>query len=219
MFHIPLRHVALGASALIIAGLAGCRHVPTDGSCANHDCGKTAVAKASEIPPTSPVAAPPTPPIVATPAPAPVRVPGTIAIKPVPIENLPPVASERLVPPPEKIEPLTPPPMNIVEKTKPEAAAPSNPTDITARAEFNHSSDYATLTGELSYSPLKNQWRLRYRSIAEEDRYGGSVTLDASTELKEFTSGQFVRVQGEVVDKDSRQTSPRYRVRNVMLVK
>jgi len=87
--------------------------------------------------------------------------------------------------------------------------------DITARPEFAHAEDYSWVVGELSYLPHKNQWRVRYTSIDDEDRYGGSVTLDASHMMDGYKTGQLVRVKGEMVDKDSREPAPKYRVNDV----
>lgn len=56
-------------------------------------------------------------------------------------------------------------------------------------------------------------------SIDEEDRYGGSVTLDAGLQMKPFHNGQLVKVDGTVVDKESREPSPVYHVKDIALVK
>lgn len=87
--------------------------------------------------------------------------------------------------------------------------------DITAKPEFGHASDYSWLTGELAYIPQKDQWRLRFASIDEEDQYGGSVTLDAHAEMQGYQSGQLVRVEGTVIDKDSREVAPKYRLKEI----
>lgn len=91
--------------------------------------------------------------------------------------------------------------------------------DITAKPEYSHASDYTWLVGELHFYPQKNQWRLRYASIDNEDKYGGSVTLEAQQQLKDLQSGQMVRVEGEMIDAESRDASPRYRVKDVIPLK
>jgi hypothetical protein len=90
--------------------------------------------------------------------------------------------------------------------------------DITAKPQFGHAADYAWLTGELWHNSQKDEWRLRFASIDEEDRYGGSVTLDARAELKGYKSGQLVRVDGSLIDPESREIAPKYRVKEVRLL-
>jgi hypothetical protein len=170
---------------------------------------------------------------------------GSIVVKPA---ETAPSSNERLpLPPPPKPSPVLLPPASapaaepntsfkllppVTEKTeaKPvnvppvsgkvdEPPARRSFADITARPEFDHATDYTSLTGELSYLPQKNQWRLRYTSIEDEDRYGGSVTLDAIAQMKGFHSGQLVRVRGEMIDKESRDISPLYRVKEIAPVK
>jgi hypothetical protein len=91
--------------------------------------------------------------------------------------------------------------------------------DITARPEFAHSADYSSLTGTLSFIPQKNQWRLRFASIDEEDRYGGSVTLEGGSKMSDYHDGQIVKVGGAIVDKESREPAPLFRVSDVTPVK
>jgi hypothetical protein len=84
-------------------------------------------------------------------------------------------------------------------------------------AGYYHSADYGTLVGELHYNPRQNTWRLRYASIDEEDRYGGSVTLhNVGREMADFKTGQYVRIEGAVVNKNSREVSPAYTVRDIL---
>ncbi len=88
--------------------------------------------------------------------------------------------------------------------------------DITSRAGMDRAPDYTWLTGELHYNAQKDQWRLRYASIDEEDRYGGSVTLDGcQRQMKDMHTGMMVRVHGSMADTDSREPSPVYRIRDV----
>jgi len=84
-------------------------------------------------------------------------------------------------------------------------------------AGYYHSPDYGTLVGELHHNPRQNTWRLRYASVDEEDRYGGSVTLhNVGREMSEFKTGQYVRIEGAVVNKESREVSPKYTVRDIL---
>ena len=140
-----------------------------------------------------------------------------------PLATLPPVSNERF-----KVSELPPvsmseshvvtsqkPAMEAVKTTsvKNDDVAPRRSfADITARPEFAHDNDYKWLVGELSYVPQKQQWRVRYTSIDDEDRYGGSVTLDASHLMEGFKAGQLVRVEGAMLSPDSREPAPMYRV-------
>ena len=84
-------------------------------------------------------------------------------------------------------------------------------------AGYYHSPDYGTLVGELHYNPRQNTWRLRYASIDEEDRYGGSVSLhNVGREMADYKTGQYVRIEGAVVNKESREVSPAYSVRDIL---
>lgn len=91
-------------------------------------------------------------------------------------------------------------------------------SDITARPGFRHNSDYTELVGEIQYLHTRECWRLRYASVDEEDRYGGSVTLVETGSMDRFKSGQLVRVIGLLVDADSRDPSPTYRVRSIKVL-
>ncbi len=85
--------------------------------------------------------------------------------------------------------------------------------DITARPEFAHAPDYSWLQGELQYIHGHNLWRLRYASVEEEDRYGGGVTLVNPSPMTQFHDGQLVRVEGNIQDTSSRDTT--YAVRTI----
>lgn len=87
--------------------------------------------------------------------------------------------------------------------------------DITASSCYAHAGDYSWLRGELQLIHPRNVWRLRYASVDEEDRYGGSVTLTEAGVMAGFASGQQVRVEGCLVDPSSREPSPAYRVRSI----
>lgn len=90
-----------------------------------------------------------------------------------------------------------------------------NFADITAKSCYDHASDYCWLKGELQFVHSRNVWKLRYASVDEEDRYGGSVTLAETGSMGKFTNGQTVRVEGQLIDVDSREVGPTYRVRSI----
>lgn len=81
-----------------------------------------------------------------------------------------------------------------------------------------HAADFSWIIGELQYSNSKKTWRLRYQNLDSDDSFGGSVTLTGADHLMEqFTSGQLVRVQGEVLD-HGKTLAPRYRVSSINIV-
>ncbi len=240
MFTMTRQRAWLSAGAMLLAGLTGCQHT-------HHNKCSTCDAKSScaaSTPASKPKVEMKSPTDVAN---LPGKATAAPAASPLPINNIPPVSNERYLSPERpQIAPaiLPTPPVVIAEKPKPELTPPVTPAatndapattvippvgkdfaprrsfaDITAKPEFGHASDYSWLTGELSHIPSKNQWRLRFASIDDEDKYGGSVTLDASLELRGFLSGQLVRVEGEVIDKDSRDIAPKYRVKIIAPVK
>ena len=94
----------------------------------------------------------------------------------------------------------------------------SDPVPVAAAAVggYHHSPDYTALVGELHYNPRHDTWRLRYAGVDTEDAHGGSVTLQNVGRLMQgFRTGQTVRVQGELADRDTRELSPAYRVRDI----
>lgn len=90
--------------------------------------------------------------------------------------------------------------------------------DITAHPSFGHAPDYSWLVGELQYVHIRNAWRVRYASVEEEDRYGGSVTLTETGSMADYKNGQIVRVEGQLADPESRDPSPTYRVRTLRVL-
>ena len=91
--------------------------------------------------------------------------------------------------------------------------------DLTAAPCFSHSPDYRCLTGQVEHARTANEWRLRYASVDEEDRYGGSVTLVNAGPTTEFQYGRLARVEGELVRPDAPGLKPEYRVRTLKLLK
>jgi len=87
--------------------------------------------------------------------------------------------------------------------------------DITAKPCYAHADDYSSLSGELELIHPNNIWHLRYASVQDEDRYGGGVTLIDAGPMDQYSSGQCVRVEGRMVDPESRECSPAFRVRSI----
>jgi hypothetical protein len=91
-------------------------------------------------------------------------------------------------------------------------------TDVTAKPGMEHAENYGWLKGELQYLHGSNTWNLRYASVDEEDKFGGSVTLVDMGRQHNFQSGQMVKVEGEVLDPETKPIggqSFKYRVRNI----
>lgn len=102
--------------------------------------------------------------------------------------------------------------ITLTSATEP-AAARRTYADITASPAFGHAPDYTWIVGELQYLHVRNAWRVRYASVDEEDRYGGSVTLVETGSMDKYPkSGQIVRVQGQLINADSKEPSPAFRV-------
>ncbi len=67
--------------------------------------------------------------------------------------------------------------------------------------KVGHADDYAWITGQLFYVHADGGvWVLRYSSIGEEDRYGGSAVLAPVVNMKNYREGDLVSVTGEVLD-------------------
>jgi hypothetical protein len=84
--------------------------------------------------------------------------------------------------------------------------------DITASPCFAKAEDYSWLQGQVEYSRLSKSWRLRYASVDEVDKFGGSVTLTGDTLLDSLKDGQYVRIRGYLPNPETRGMAPAYRV-------
>jgi hypothetical protein len=93
---------------------------------------------------------------------------------------------------------------------KPAEGAPYR--DISSAACFDHADDYAWLAGQVECSRLGHGRRLRYASIDNVDKYGGSVTLQGDSSLERLKDGNFVKVRGHVIDPGDSSTAPAYHV-------
>lgn len=98
-----------------------------------------------------------------------------------------------------------------VEDSTPRAAN----ADVTTQPCFAHDPNYHRLVGVLEYSKIQDAWILRYASVEEEDRYGGSVTLHGSGPMNAFKSRQVVRVEGRLINPDSQQIRPAFQVESI----
>jgi hypothetical protein len=144
------------------------------------------------------------PPVIhGAPAPMTMPVPAPVAVP------VPPLVGNEESTAPQENRPLVLPKIG-------EPASPVRGTGPIGNPSQYHSPDYSILVGELSYNTRLGTWRLRYAAADEEDRYGGSVTLDAvGRQMQDYQHGQRVRVEGALVDPESRGVSPAYRVREL----
>ena len=81
-----------------------------------------------------------------------------------------------------------------------------NPFDLHRRYEgrVSHADDYSKLTGELFFVHTDGgRWVLRYAPISREDRYGGSVVLARDLNMDDFSEGDLVSIEGEVLSDKS----------------
>lgn len=69
------------------------------------------------------------------------------------------------------------------------------------QARVGHEHDYSWITGYLYYVHTNGgRWVLRYASLDQVDRFGGSVVLALAVEMKNYREGDLVCVHGEVLD-------------------
>lgn len=110
--------------------------------------------------------------------------------------------------------------LSPADSAKSQDAAPAlnaaNDAGQTAAIErFGHEPNYRWLVGTLDYSQIQRAWLLRYVSYEEDDRYGGCVTLVGALSANLLKPGKTVRVEGNLIDPDSRQLRPAFQVENM----
>jgi hypothetical protein len=90
--------------------------------------------------------------------------------------------------------------------------------DVTAAPCFGHAPDYSWLSGQVEYSRLSMGWRLRYASVDEEDRYGGSVTLSENRDLDRLKDGQYILVRGHLNSSGTSPNAQSFRVDSFQMI-
>jgi hypothetical protein len=98
----------------------------------------------------------------------------------------------------------------LVTTAEPPQAQPVVPVaaqtfDATVEKRFQekvgHGEDYSWITGQLLYVHVDGGlWVIRYASVGEEDKYGGSAVLAPAVNMKNYREGDLVSVSGEVLD-------------------
>jgi hypothetical protein len=142
-----------------------------------------------------------------------------------------PIPEPTIVPnPPPAALPLatgTPMPVSPLVPTEATAAAPTAPVEQAVvrqiEGKYGHAPDYTWLQGELDRH-YRGHLELRYRSVSEDDPYGGKVRLEDDPRLAEFRPGDVIAVEGELLtDPDGPAAAPwaqyrRYHIRSVHIV-
>ena len=95
------------------------------------------------------------------------------------------------------------------------ANGPNQDVPIPIPERFGHDVNYRWLVGTLDYSRIQRAWLLRYVPYEEDDRYGGCVMLVGAVPTKSLKPGATVRVEGSLIDPDSRQLRPAFQVQNL----
>ena len=73
--------------------------------------------------------------------------------------------------------------------------------------------DYQWLVGRLHHDARRGRWSVCYSDGTTPDRYGGVLELIGTGPMDGFHPGQFVRVEGKLIDPAPLETQPAYRVR------
>jgi hypothetical protein len=88
--------------------------------------------------------------------------------------------------------------------------------------KVGHEADYSWITGHLFYVHTDGgKWVLRYTGVDEVDRYGGSVVLTPTVEMKNYREGDLVNVYGEVMNNGipvQHLGGALYRVNSILMV-
>ena len=88
------------------------------------------------------------------------------------------------------------------------------------REQYSHAKDYTWLIGKLEYLKSKKVWRMRYCSPDQEDPYGGCVNLTARDErLEAFKDGDFVKIDGKLINPESKINGSAYEVNLIHPIK
>jgi hypothetical protein len=82
--------------------------------------------------------------------------------------------------------------------------------DLSAAPCFAHAPDYNWIIGQVEYSSVAKEWRLRYASVDETDRYGGRVSLIENYHAGLLREGMYVQVRGHLVNPDNNSNRPTF---------
>jgi hypothetical protein len=82
--------------------------------------------------------------------------------------------------------------------------------DLSASPCFAHAPDYNWIYGRVEYSSVAKEWRLRYASVDETDRYGGRVSLIENHHVGLLQEGMYVHVRGHLVNPENNGNGPTF---------
>jgi hypothetical protein len=82
--------------------------------------------------------------------------------------------------------------------------------DLSAAACFAHAPDYNWIFGQVEYSSVAKEWRLRYASVDETDRFGGRVSLIENHHVGLLRDGMCVHVRGHLVNPENTGNGPTF---------
>ena len=88
---------------------------------------------------------------------------------------------------------------------------------FTSTSDYGYDSDYRWVRGQLEYSQIDRQWKLRYIPIdGETDSFGGSVVLSDPALLSGCERGDFIEAHGKIADREVQKGyAPTYEVAQV----
>ena len=95
-------------------------------------------------------------------------------------------------------------PRVLVKESKPVPARRNVPETVRTPSRgpaYDHAADYSWLIGKLRrvHVTTGGTWKIRYRPLDKQDRWGGSVILAEDARIDKFTDGDSVYVEGEII--------------------
>ncbi len=88
----------------------------------------------------------------------------------------------------------------------------NNFVDLSAVPCFSHAPDYNWIIGQVEYSRIAKEWRLRYTSLDNVDQHGGRVILIENHHVTLLRDSQYVHVRGHLVNSPSDDGPMHYRI-------
>jgi hypothetical protein len=91
--------------------------------------------------------------------------------------------------------------------------------DLSAAPCFGRAHDYSWIIGKVEHSSISKEWRLRYASVDEPDKFGGRVILVENQHVGYLRDGMYVQVRGHLVNADpSGKGRAFYRIESFQMV-
>jgi hypothetical protein len=120
-----------------------------------------------------------------------------------------------IIPPPTLQETLPPPKITNGQGTP--------PLPLRAGQRFGHAPDYKWIAGVLDRHTKGGYWTLRYADFGNDDEWGGKVRLLDDARLNEFSNGDVVFIEGDLLAPRSAalidgSSFPPFRINGVRLI-